>query len=200
MHSVTEVVLAQALNDAALWRSMGLHVPVAVNVFAPSLGDLRLPNQIVKALADRNLSTDTLTVEITEDLLLENSERTRTVLDRLRENGIRVAIDDFGSGYSALSYLHDLPIDEIKLDRQFIAPVLVDWRAAAIVRAVIDLAHVLGVTTVAEGVEDVATAARLREYGCEVAQGYYYSRPLDGAAMLDLLSSVMTAPVAARLS
>jgi EAL domain-containing protein (putative c-di-GMP-specific phosphodiesterase class I) len=68
------------------------------------------------------------------------------------------------------------------------------------VRAVIDLAHVLGVTTVAEGVEDVATAARLREYGCEVAQGYYYSRPLDGAAMLDLLSSTMTAPVAARLS
>jgi diguanylate cyclase (GGDEF)-like protein len=200
MHSVTEVVLAQALDDAALWRSMGLRVPIAVNVFAPSLGDLRLPNQIVKALTDRSLSADTLTVEITEDLLLENSDRTRTVLDRLRENGIRVAIDDFGSGYSALSYLHDLPIDEVKLDRQFIAPVLVDWRAAAIVRAVIDLAHVLGVTTVAEGVEDAATAARLREYGCEVAQGYYYSRPLDAADMVELLSSATNAPVAARSS
>jgi diguanylate cyclase len=118
----------------------------------------------------------------------------------LRENGIRIAIDDFGSGYSALSYLHDLPIDELKLDRQFIAPVLVDWRAAAIVRAVIDLAHVLGVTTVAEGIEDAATVARLREYGCDVAQGYYYSPPLDAAAMLELLSSTTRAPAEATSS
>jgi diguanylate cyclase (GGDEF)-like protein len=200
MHSVTDVVLARAIDDAALWQSRGFSVPLAVNVFAPTLGDLGLPNQIVRALAGRNLSTTALTVEVTEDLLLEDIDRTRIVIDRLRENGIRVAIDDFGSGYSALSYLHDLPIDELKLDRQFIEPVLVDWRAAAIVRAVIDLAHVLGVTTVAEGVEDAATAARLREYGCEVGQGYYYSPPIDAAAMLKLLSSTMQEPVAAKSS
>jgi diguanylate cyclase (GGDEF)-like protein len=200
MRSVTELVLARALDDAAQWYSRGVGVPMAVNVFAPALADLDLPNQIVLALAGRRLGTDALTVEVTEDLLLDNMDRTRTVLDKLREHGIRVAIDDFGSGYSALSYLHDLPIDEVKLDRQFIAPVLVDWRAAAIVRAVIDLAHELGVTTVAEGVENVATAARLRDYGCDVAQGYYYSPPLAAPDMVELLVSAARAPAAARSS
>jgi diguanylate cyclase len=200
MRLVTEFVLAQAIDDAVAWYARGVGVPIAVNVFAPSLGDLGLPKRIVNALASRRLSTDALTVEVTEDLLLEDMDRTRTVFERLRENGIRIAIDDFGSGYSALSYLHDLPIDELKLDRQFIAPVLVDWRAAAIVRAVVDLAHVLGVTTVAEGIEDAATVARLREYGCDVAQGYYYSPPLDAAAMLELLSSTMRSPAEAASS
>jgi EAL domain-containing protein (putative c-di-GMP-specific phosphodiesterase class I) len=200
MRLVTEFVLARAIDDAVEWHARGVGVPIAVNIFAPSLGDLGLPKQIVNALAGRGLSTDALTVEVTEDLLLEDMDRTRTVFDRLRENGIRIAIDDFGSGYSALSYLHDLPIDELKLDRQFIAPVLVDWRAAAIVRAVIDLAHVLGVTTVAEGIEDAATVARLREYGCDVAQGYYYSPPIEATAMLELLSSTTRASVEATSS
>ena len=189
MRSVTELVLAQALDDVAAWHAQGFDVPVAVNIFAPSLGDLELPRQIARALSERNLRSDSLTVEITEDLLLDNLDRTRTVLNRLRENGVRIAIDDFGSGYSALWYLRELPVDEVKLDRQFIAPILVDPRAAAIVRAVIDLARALGVTSVAEGVEDALTAVRLIEYGCEVAQGYYYSPPVDAAAMLEMLSS-----------
>lgn len=189
MRAVTELVLAQALDDVAAWHTHGFDVPVAVNIFAPSLGDLELPRQIAKALSERNLRSEMLTIEITEDLLLDNLDRTRTVLNRLRENGVRIAIDDFGSGYSALWYLRDLPVDEVKLDRQFIAPVLNDPRAAAIVRAVIDLAHVLGVTTVAEGIEDALTAIRLLEYGCEVAQGYYYSPPVAAPAMLEMLSS-----------
>jgi diguanylate cyclase (GGDEF)-like protein len=189
MRSLTEFVLAQALDDAAHWYSRGVGVPIAVNVFAPALGDLDLPNQIMRALADRNLAPAALTVEITEDLLLQNMLRTRTVLHKLRELGIRIAIDDFGSGYSALSYLCELPIDEVKLDRQFIAPIVVDPRAAAVVRAVVDLAHVLGVTTVAEGVENAETALRLREYGCEVAQGFYYSPPVSADELLELLSA-----------
>jgi diguanylate cyclase len=205
MGAVTELVVAQALDDVAEWHARGLTLPVAVNIFAPSLGDLDLPRQIVEALSARNLPSDSLTVEITEDLLLDNLDRTRMVLNRLRDNGIRIAIDDFGSGYSALWYLRELPVDEVKLDRQFIAPILVDPRAAAIVRAVIDLAHVLGMTTVAEGVEDAQTASRLLEYGCDVAQGYYYSRPLAAPAMLELLSSRTalssgSAPAAARSS
>jgi len=206
MRSLTELVLAQALDDAAHWYSRGVGVPIAVNVFAPSLGDLDLPNQIMRALADRNLVPAALTVEITEDLLLQNMLRTRTVLHQLRELGIRIAIDDFGSGYSALSYLCELPIDEVKLDRQFIAPILVDPRAAAVVRAVVDLAHVLGVTTVAEGVENAQTALRLRDYGCEVAQGFYYSPPVSADELLELLSAARgpsrsrRVPVAARSS
>ncbi|HZA09102.1 bifunctional diguanylate cyclase/phosphodiesterase [Mycobacterium sp.] len=189
MRAVTELVLAQALDDAAHWHSKGIGVPVAVNLFAPSLADMHLPTQIAHALADRHLNADALMVEITEDLLLDNVGRTRAVLHRLRERGIRIAMDDFGSGYSALCYLRELPIDEVKLDRQFIAPIVADPRAAAIVRAVIDLAHVLGVTTVAEGVENAETAGKLREYGCEVAQGFYYSPPVTSHVMLKLLSA-----------
>jgi diguanylate cyclase len=188
MRAVTELVLAKALDDAAEWHAMGVGVPIAVNVFAPSLGDLDLPTHIASALAERNLSPESLTIEITEDFLL-NLDRTRKVLERMRQRGIRIAIDDFGSGYSALWYLRELPIDEVKLDRQFIAPIRDDPRAAAVVRAVVDLAHVLGVTTVAEGVENAETAARLREYGCEVVQGYYYSPPISAAATMNLLAS-----------
>ncbi|MBE1548021.1 diguanylate cyclase (GGDEF)-like protein [Mycobacterium sp. OAS707] len=198
MGSVTDLVFAQALDDAAHWQSRGLRVPLAINVFAPSLGDLGLPSRIVRLLNERGLSADALTIEITEDLLLDNIDRTRVVLDNLRGHGMRVAIDDFGSGYSALRYLRDLPIDEVKLDRQFIGPILVNERAAAIVEAVIDLAHVLGVTTVAEGVENSATAAKLRESGCEVAQGYYYSPPLTASELLEHLLSTKNAPTAVR--
>ncbi|WP_319455183.1 MULTISPECIES: putative bifunctional diguanylate cyclase/phosphodiesterase [unclassified Mycobacterium] len=192
MRSLTDFVLGQALDDAAQWRSDGVGVPVAVNVFAPSLCDLKLPDRILQALEDRDLNPELLTIEITEDLLLDNLDRTRTVLERLRAHGMRVAIDDFGSGYSTLSYLCELPIDEVKLDRQFIAPILVDRRAAAVVRAVVDLAHDLDLTTVAEGVENAATAARLREYGCEVAQGFHYSAPLEADALRQLLSRATT--------
>jgi len=189
MRAVTDLVLAQALDGAAQWHARGVHVPVAVNLFAPSLGDLTLPTKIRRVLAERGLPADALILEITEDLLLEDIGRARKVLETLRTPGIRIALDDFGTGYSALSYLRDLPIDEVKLDREFVAPVLSDPRAAAIVRAVIELAHALEVTTVAEGVENAETAWKLREYGCEIGQGFYYSPPLDALAVLDLLSS-----------
>ena len=140
MRAVTDIVLTQALDDAAEWQALGIGVPIAVNVFAPSLGDLDLPTHIASALAIRDLSPEGLTIEITEDFLLDNIERTRSVLERLRQRGIRIAIDDFGSGYSALWYLRELAIDEVKLDRHFIAPIRVDARAAAVVRGVVDLA------------------------------------------------------------
>jgi EAL domain-containing protein (putative c-di-GMP-specific phosphodiesterase class I) len=189
VRSVTDLVLTRALDDAADWCARGVGVPIAVNISAPSLSDLGLPVRVEQALSSRGLSADALTVEITEDLLVDNTERARAVVEGLRSRGVRVAIDDFGSGYSALSYLRDLPIDEVKLDRQFVGPIVRDARAAAIVRAVIDLAHVLDVTTVAEGVEDGETAAALREYGCDVVQGYFYSPPVDTGVLLTLLGA-----------
>jgi diguanylate cyclase (GGDEF)-like protein len=189
MRAVTELVLARALDDAARWKERGVGVPVAINLFAPSLASHDLPNKIAQALAERGLGAGDLTVEITEDLFLDDIDRTRTVLHRLRAHGIRVAIDDFGSGYSSLCYLRELPIDELKLDKEFIAPILVDRRAAAVVRAVIDLAHVLGVTAVAEGVENAETASALRKYGCEVVQGFHYSPPVGADEILELLSA-----------
>ncbi len=187
MGAVTEFVLNKSLDDAVTWRAASVDVPVAVNIFAPSLSNLSLPASIATALADRGLSASALSVEITEDLFLDNLERTQLVLEKLRQNGIRIAIDDFGSGYSALSYLRDLPIDEVKLDRDFIAPILVDERAAAVVRAVVELAHVLGLVIVVEGVEDAETAARLAEYGCDMGQGYFYSPPVASGELIELL-------------
>lgn len=195
--SVTELVVTQALDQAALWRDTGFTVPIAVNLFAPSLADLTLPDRIVWALGERGLACETLTVEVTEDLLMDNVERTRTVIETLRGYGVRVAIDDFGSGYSTLSYVRDLAVDEIKLDRDFVSAVRGDDRAGVIVRAVIALAHELGLTTVAEGVENAETVALLRDYGCRYVQGYYYNEPLTAAAMLDLLTARRQAPGAA---
>ncbi len=189
MHTVTTLMLNLALDDAATWHAKGVGVPVSVNFFAPSISDPDLPGQIMSALDVRGLPPEVLTVEITEDLLLENLESTRAAFTRLRDFRIRTAIDDFGTGYSALWYLRDFPVHEVKLDREFIAPILTQPTSAAIVRAVIDLAHVLGVTPVAEGVENAETAAKLLEYGCDVAQGYYYSPPLPAPAILDLLEA-----------
>ena len=193
MQAMTDLVLNRALDDAANWHALGHPLPIAVNLFPPTLGDLDLPTRIARALDHRDLTPTTLMVEITEDFLVGNLDRARAVLDGLRGLGIRIAIDDFGSGYSALSYLRELPIDEVKLDRSFIAPITQDPRAASIVRAVIDLAHTLGLTTVAEGVEDMKTASTLAAYGCDVAQGNYYSMPIASCDLLALLTSAAPA-------
>jgi EAL domain-containing protein (putative c-di-GMP-specific phosphodiesterase class I) len=189
MRTVTDLVLDQALGDAAQWLRRGLDVPVAVNLFPPLVGDVNLPGRIFDALATHDLPGHSLIIEITEDMLLDNIDRTRKVLEALREHGIHIALDDFGSGYSALTYLRKLPIDEVKVDQDLIGNVLTDPRAEAIVRSVIDLSHALNVTTVAEGVENVETAAWLRNCGCEVAQGILYSPPITAAAMMELIAS-----------
>jgi diguanylate cyclase (GGDEF)-like protein len=189
MRSFTDLILDQALCDAAHWRRRGIAIPVAVNLFPPLVGDVNLPARIFEALERHELPGDSLIVEITEDLLLDDIDRTRQVLEALREKNIHIALDDFGSGYSALTYLRKLPIDEVKVDYDLISNVLTDSRAEAIVRAVIDLAHALDVTTVAEGVENAEIASWLRDRGCEVAQGMLYSPPITGAAMMELLVS-----------
>ncbi|MDG4669215.1 bifunctional diguanylate cyclase/phosphodiesterase [Mycobacterium sp. 236(2023)] len=176
---VTDLVIDKALDDAARWLTGGVHMPVAVNLFAPSLRDTRLPTSLREALERRGLPAGLLTVEITEDLVINDLDRVTGVLEQLREHGIPVAIDDFGSGYSALSYLRDLVIDEIKLDRSFIASVTTDLRAAVVVAAIIELTHGLGMTVVAEGIEEAATANWLRDSGCDVGQGYHFGRPID---------------------
>ena len=192
MAAVTDFVVNRALDDVVGWKSLPVDLPVAVNLFAPSLADLELPARLTCALSDRGLDAAALTVEITESLFLDNLDHTHEVLECMRRTGIRIAIDDFGSGYSALSYLRDLSIDEVKLDREFIAPIIGDPRAAAVVRAVINLAHELGLSTVAEGVENAETASRLREYGCDVAQGYYLSPPLSVEELTASLEQCVT--------
>ena len=184
MGALTEAVIHRAARDAAEWRAQGSEVPFAVNLFPPSLGDLELPGRIARVLHDSGLTPECLTVEITEDFLLVDLKRVRKVLNALRDMRIRVAIDDFGSGYSAMSYLRELPVDELKLDGRFIAPMLEDARADAIVRAMIDLTHTLGMTCVAECVENAATVVRLAAHGCDTIQGNYCSPPVAASEVL----------------
>ncbi|UXA20922.1 EAL domain-containing protein [Mycobacterium sp. SMC-4] len=183
---VTDLVIQKVFDDAAHWRDGGVRMPFALNMFAPSLRDTRLPAALSEALDACKLPANLLTVEITEDLVIHDLTLVAKVLQQLRERGIQVAIDDFGSGYSALSYLRDLRIDEIKLDRSFIATVTSDRRAATVVRSVIDLTHGLGMTVVAEGIEEAATAEWLRDSGCDVGQGYYFGMPIDAADVPNL--------------
>ena len=117
MRTFTDLILDQALGDAAQWRRQGIDIPVAVNLFPPLLGDANLPVRIFDALARHELPGDSLIIEITEDLLLDDIDRTRDVLEALRERSIHIALDDFGSGYSALTYLRKLPIDEVNSTR-----------------------------------------------------------------------------------
>ena len=189
MRSLTTEVLELALDEAARWYGKGVGVPVAVNVFATAISDPELPDQIADALDRRGLPAEALVIEITEDLMLDNMGKTRIVLKSLRDKGIRVAIDDFGSGCSALWYLREFPVDEVKLDREFVGSIMTHPPSAAIVRSVIDLAHTLGVTPVAEGVENAETVTQLLEYGCEVGQGYLFSPPLPAAAVEKLLTA-----------
>ncbi|TQR84839.1 bifunctional diguanylate cyclase/phosphodiesterase [Mycobacterium hodleri] len=183
MEALTDFVLDRALEDAAGWRKAGVDMPVAINLSAPSLNDEALPGTVLSALAKHGLPPAILTVEITEDVLVSSVARARSVLDELRSSGVRVAIDDFGSGYAAMTYLHEFPVDELKLDRQFIGPIVHDERAASIVLSVVNLANEFGLTCVAEGVEDRATAELLRTYGCEFAQGHYFSKAVTAEAI-----------------
>jgi EAL domain-containing protein (putative c-di-GMP-specific phosphodiesterase class I) len=153
-------------------------VAVSVNLTAANVTDLDLPSKVSAALLRHGLPPRALTLELVEDTLMADPERGRAVLGDLRRLGVRTSIDDYGTGYSSLAYLRNLPADELKLDRSLTADVDCDPRASAIVRHTVALAHDLGLSLVAEGVEDVATGAVLAELGCDVAQGYAIARPM----------------------
>jgi diguanylate cyclase (GGDEF)-like protein len=183
MRDLTTAVLEQSLDQVVRWQDAGRSLSVAVNLSASSLVDVDLPARVELLLAERGLSSRVLELEITEDFLMADRERAREILSQLRAQGIRVVVDDFGTGYSSLAYLRELPIDELKLDKSFITSMADDPRAAAIVRSTILLAHSLGLRLVAEGVENQATATELARSGCDVAQGFFYTKALPAAAL-----------------
>ena len=174
---LTEHVLATALRDLRGWLDAGLDVQVAVNVPTVLLGDARLPERVGRHLAAARVPADRLQLEITESRLLGEAPPVNAVIDALRERGVSLAIDDFGVGFSSLSQLRRLPVSELKIDQSFVRELADDRRSAAVVRAAIALGQDLGLDVVAEGVEDATTAHRLRDLGCDYAQGYLYGRP-----------------------
>lgn len=183
MPSLTGVVLGKALDQAAAWAAKDRPLTVAVNLSAPSVIDVGLPAQIDAMTSERGLSPSVLVLEITEDLLVADRDRACGVLATLRDMGVRIAVDDFGKGYSSLSYLRELPIDELKLDKSFILSMTDDSRATALVVSTIDLAHSLGLDMTAEGVEDAGAYRALSDYGCDVAQGFFMSEPVPATEL-----------------
>jgi diguanylate cyclase len=183
MRAMTRVVLAKALDQSVVWQASGRRLTVAVNLSASSMVNVDLPEQVAAMLTARDLPPGALKLEITEEFLMADHDRARDILTRLRRHGIEISVDDFGTGFSSLSYLRDLPIDELKLDRTFILPMTDDPRAAALVASTISLAHSLDLHMVAEGVEDEVTYAELVRLACDQAQGNYMSRPLPAAEL-----------------
>jgi len=178
---LTRWVLAEALSHLARWRANGLDVTVAVNLSARSLLDVNLVQDVRRCLRQAGVPGSALVLELTETSVMADPNRSGEVLGELTALGCHVAIDDFGTGYSSLSRLKQLPVDEVKIDKSFVLHMATDADDATIVRSIIDLARNLGLTAVAEGVEDADSWRTLAALGCAQIQGYYFSRPLPAA-------------------
>ncbi len=175
-------VLATACAQAAAWRQAGLpELSVAVNVSARQFDRHDLKRTIDEALRGSGLQNHSLNLELTESMLMRHPERTRAILAELRPSGVELSLDDFGTGYSSLIYLRHFPFDYVKIDRGFIQHVTRDPHTAAIVKAVVTLAHELGLKVIAEGVETEEQMTYLHAHFCDIMQGFYFSRPLPAA-------------------
>jgi diguanylate cyclase (GGDEF)-like protein len=184
---LTAWVLSRALRDARRWWDAGLRMGVAVNLSVANLVDPDLPGLVAGLLAETRLPPRALELEITESVLMTEPGRALRTLSVLRSMGVGLAVDDYGTGHSSLAYLHRLPLDTLKIDRSFVAAM--GREGGVIVRSTVDLAHNLGLRVVAEGVEDPATAAALRDLGCDLAQGFHYARPVPVAELLQALTA-----------
>jgi diguanylate cyclase (GGDEF)-like protein len=182
-------VLDVALGDLRRWRAGGSAVRVSVNVSASDLRDEALVQIVAAALLRHEVAPEALTIEVTETAMMRDPATAHRVMHALADLGVQLAVDDYGTGYSSLEYLLELPIEEIKLDRAFSSHLDDDPRAVAIVRSTIDLTHALGLRMVAEGVEDALTLAVLQELGCDRVQGWHLGRPMPAAAFTALLAT-----------
>lgn len=172
-------VIATACRQIGLWQRSAIGpVHVAVNVSGRQFIEGDLQADIIRGLADNDIAGDLLELELTESLLMVNTERTQVTLDILKRTGVQISIDDFGTGYSSLAYLRRFPIDKLKIDIAFIRDITTDPDDAAITLAIITMAHSLKLQVVAEGVETQAQLAYLQQHHCDQMQGYYFSRPL----------------------
>jgi diguanylate cyclase (GGDEF)-like protein len=178
MPALTARVIDLVLKDARAWLDAGLRFRVAINCAPPELLDGQLLPLMFSALDRAGLPGDSLLIEVTEDSFLWDPERARAALQELRAHDVQVSIDDYGTGFSSLAYLRDLPVQELKMDRSFVSTVVEDERSRMIVQTTTQMAHALGLRLVAEGIENVETAAALIPLGVDLFQGYHIARPM----------------------
>jgi diguanylate cyclase (GGDEF)-like protein len=187
MQEFTYHIMDHAVAECAYWFEHEAVAHVAVNLSARNLLDPRLAADVAEILARRGLPAERLVLEITETTMVSDIETVQQVLAELRRIGVELSVDDFGTGYSSLALLQRIAVNEIKIDRSFVQAMLTSDGDAAIVRATVELAHGLGLRVVAEGVETADHVDALRELRCDVAQGWHFGRPADGAQMRQLL-------------
>lgn len=192
MRSLTRRVLEESFTQLRAWRSTGVELDLAINVSARDLADARFPDEVARAVADHGIDPSWLELEVTESLLLSDRVRTSRLLNRLVEQGVRIAIDDFGVGYSSLGQLKDLRANVLKIDRSFVSNMEVDRRDEAIVSSTIELAHRLGLEVVAEGIETPGHLQRLLAAGCDFGQGHLLGRPLPGDQLVPTAHALRT--------
>ncbi len=187
-------VLREACRQAREWQDrLGVRIPVAVNLSALQFRRGGLVETITGVLAETGLAPGLLELELTESMLLHDIDAVLAAMDRIRALGVNMSIDDFGTGYSSLSYLKRLPVNRLKIDQSFVRDMMADPDDASIVRAIVQMAHSLKLTVIAEGVEEVEQAQWLEREGCEQAQGYHFGRPMPADAVAELLRAVPAA-------
>ncbi len=180
---LTEIVLEKSLRQASQWKQSGLSVNVSVNMPTTSFKSLDLPEFLSKKISDYGLEPGNITLEITETILMQELAKSLDILTRIRMKGISLSIDDFGTGYSSMVQLYRIPFSELKIDLSFVTKASTEPEALAIVKMIIMLGHELGMTIVAEGVEDRVTWDLLNDLGCDIGQGHYMSPPMEGTAL-----------------
>jgi diguanylate cyclase (GGDEF)-like protein/PAS domain S-box-containing protein len=181
-------ILEQACREAARWQAIQPGISVSVNASGVQFGDPAFIEDVRGTLAQANLPGQCLTIEITETVIMDDTERTAIVLEQLRRLGVRVAIDDFGTGYCSLAYLQRYPVDSIKIDRAFVVELAHEGRGSSLAETILQMAVALGLRSVAEGIEDLDQVAILRSLGCNYGQGYLFARPLDADAFRDFVA------------
>ena len=196
--TIGDWVLEEACQTLKRWRSHGLHdISMAVNVSVLQLLRGKLPDLLRRIIDSTGVPADRIELEVTESMVMQNAEQTTAALNALREIGVSLAIDDFGTGYSSLVYLKRLPIDTLKIDKEFIGDLTRDPDDEAITATVITMGHSLGLNVIAEGVENEQQLAYLREQGCDEIQGYWLSQPIDPHRCLAFIRSWQPGAVAA---
>jgi diguanylate cyclase (GGDEF)-like protein len=188
IHALGEWVMAEACRTIAAWnRELGLDLTVSVNMSGRQFGQANATSRIQACLDQIPMPPSWLKVEITESSLMKHLSRPQEILGRLREMGVSLSVDDFGTGYSSLAYLQRLPLDYLKIDRSFVRDLSTNSESEAIVQAIVQLGHTLGMRIIAEGVETQEHLHRLQELGCDLYQGYYFARPLPVDAALEFI-------------
>jgi diguanylate cyclase (GGDEF)-like protein len=189
IREVTRWVIPEAMRQCGVWLAEGVSLSISINVSTRDLLDRELPGIFGAATRAHGVPTDLVIVEVTESALMENPQRVHEIMRELKHLGLRLAIDDYGTGYSSLAYIQRLQCDELKVDRTFVTHISGRDKDAAIVRSTIDLGHSLGLTVVAEGVEDAEVMGVLRKLGCDLGQGFGICRPLPPEQLMDWIAS-----------